>query len=231
MSHRTNITRIKAVNNALGELKNRVAFVGGATVSLYADRMAEEVRPTDDIDILVELWSRWEYAELEDKLRQLGFKNDKTAKFVGRYIIDGVLVDLMPTAAGILGFSNIWYAEGFNAAVEYNIDEYNTVKIFPATYFIASKIEAFKNRGKEDGRLSTDFEDIIFVMENRDAIWDEMDQAQSPLRDYLILEFNTLLKNQYFEEWINAHTGFNSPSAAGFILSSLREFVKIKESG
>jgi hypothetical protein len=55
MGHRTNITRIEAVNNALGNLKDDFVFVGGATVSLYADRMAEEVRPTDDIDILVEL--------------------------------------------------------------------------------------------------------------------------------------------------------------------------------
>ncbi len=54
MSHRTSITRIKAVNNALGDLKDRFVFVGGATVSLYADRMAEELRPTDDVDVLVE---------------------------------------------------------------------------------------------------------------------------------------------------------------------------------
>lgn len=38
MSNSTNITRIKAVNNALGILKDKVVFVGGATVSLYPDR-------------------------------------------------------------------------------------------------------------------------------------------------------------------------------------------------
>lgn len=54
MSHQTNLLRIKAVYNALGSLQDDVVFVGGATVSLYADRMAEEVRPTDDIDILIE---------------------------------------------------------------------------------------------------------------------------------------------------------------------------------
>jgi len=51
MSHRTNITRIRAVSNALGELRDKVVFVGGATVSLFADRLATEVRPTDDVDI------------------------------------------------------------------------------------------------------------------------------------------------------------------------------------
>jgi hypothetical protein len=30
-------------------------FVGGATVSLYVDRPFNEVRPTDDVDIVIEL--------------------------------------------------------------------------------------------------------------------------------------------------------------------------------
>lgn len=33
MSHQKNITRMKAVYNALGALKDQVVFVGGATVA------------------------------------------------------------------------------------------------------------------------------------------------------------------------------------------------------
>lgn len=55
MSDHTNIVRIKAVNNALQELREQVVFVGGATVSLYADRTIFEVRPTDDIDVIIEI--------------------------------------------------------------------------------------------------------------------------------------------------------------------------------
>ena len=54
MSHQENITRIRAVRNALGDLKDDVVFVGGATVSLYTDRRTEDVRPTDDIDVVIE---------------------------------------------------------------------------------------------------------------------------------------------------------------------------------
>ena len=43
-----NITRIKAVYNALGDIRNEVVFVGGATIALYADRSTSDVRPTDD---------------------------------------------------------------------------------------------------------------------------------------------------------------------------------------
>ncbi len=51
MSNKLNITRIKAVSNVLGKLNENVVFVGGAVVSLYANRETEEPRPTDDIDV------------------------------------------------------------------------------------------------------------------------------------------------------------------------------------
>jgi hypothetical protein len=76
VSHRLNLIRIKAVYHALEELAEKVVFVGGATVSLYIDRLAEEVRPTDDVDILIELTSYQSYADVEEKLRKKGFVND-----------------------------------------------------------------------------------------------------------------------------------------------------------
>lgn len=226
MSHQINITRIKAVSNALGELKNEVVFVGGATVSLYADRIAPEVRPTDDIDVLVEIGSRWDFAGLEEQLRKMGFQNDTSSGFVGRYLLPGLIIDIMPTNEEILGFSNKWYSEGFKNSIDYEIDRQHTVKIFSAPYFVASKIEAFKNRGKNDGRISSDFEDIIFVLENRRSIWEEMADAQMHLKEYLRSEFDTFYNNPYIEEWIYAHSG--SPSSPGtyFIFESMKEFLK-----
>jgi hypothetical protein len=123
MSHQVNITRIRAVSNALGELKDSVVFVGGATVSLYSDRQSEEARPTDDVDVLVEIGTRWDFAAFEEALRKKGFQNDINAKYVGRYLLPGLVIDVMPTDESILGFSNQWYMEGFRTAVDYAIDE------------------------------------------------------------------------------------------------------------
>lgn len=225
MNRETNIRRIRTVNTALGNLKDKFVFVGGATVSLYADRMTEEMRPTDDVDILVEVWSRWDYAAMEEKLRQAGFQNDIEAKFLGRYIIHGVTVDLMPISGDILGFTNIWYAEGFKQAIEFNIDNDNTVKIFSPPYFIASKLEAFKNRGGSDGRTSSDFEDIIFVFENRNSIWNEMKESEKLVKANLQKEFSRFFENPYFEEWIDVHTSFSSPSSTHYILAALNKFI------
>ena len=68
-SHHTNVVRIRVLSRLLGEMSDEVVFVGGATVSLYAtDPTAEEVRPTDDVDILVELATYRDYAKLEGNL-------------------------------------------------------------------------------------------------------------------------------------------------------------------
>ena len=90
MSHHINVTRIKAVNNANGELRNKVVFVGGATVSLYADSASEEIRPTEDIDIVIEIWARKDYIEIDEKLRKLGFINEQESGIICRYRVDGL---------------------------------------------------------------------------------------------------------------------------------------------
>ncbi len=96
MSYNQNIDRIQEVNDALGELANAVVFVGGATVFLCADRAASEVRPTEDVDVLVEVWTRTEYAAVEEKLRLKGFQNDSSSGIICRFKIHGITVDVMP---------------------------------------------------------------------------------------------------------------------------------------
>lgn len=221
-----NIVRIKAVHNLLADLKDKVVFVGGATVSLYAQRETAEIRETKDVDILVEITSHNDYAAIEQKLRDMGFANDPEARFVGRYLHSGLIVDVMATDESVLGFSNKWYKEGFKTATDYKIDEMHVVKIFDAPHFIAAKIEAFKNRGNGDGRTSQDFEDIVFILENRQSVWEEMGNAPEPVKSYLKEEFSNLQKNLYLEEWIGSHSISYSPPSAYIILQDLAEYLK-----
>lgn len=220
--------RIKAVHNALGPLRNKVVFVGGATVSLYADRLAEEARPTDDVDILIELLAYKDYAAVEEQLRKLGFVNDQDSGVICRYTVQGVTVDVMATGENVLGFANKWYAGGYKNALSYIIDEEYSVKIFTAPYLIASKLEAFKSPARKDnnnGIYSSDFEDIVFVLENRFSVWDELQNTSAEIRAYLKNEFRRLLQNPLFEEWIGAHTSFGSPQATYYIINKLEEFT------
>ncbi|MCK9401947.1 MAG: hypothetical protein M0Q26_00975 [Chitinophagaceae bacterium] len=228
MSHKQNLNRIKGVYKALGPMQKKVVFVGGATISLYMDKISEEVRPTDDVDILVEVVTYAKLAEVEEQLRSMGFQNDIYAKHAHRYIIQGIVVDLMPTGKNVTGVSNIWYADGYNNAIDFAVDEWTTVKIFSAPYFIATKLEAFKSPARKynnDGRNSRDFEDIIFVLENRRAIWGDFENADLPLKDYLKNEFKRLMAIPYFEEWLDGHAGLGSPPLSYMILRKLKEFV------
>jgi hypothetical protein len=104
MSDRENIARLRAVYTALGDLAKEVVFVGGATVSLYANRPAGDTRPTDDVDILIELLHYPDYAAVEERLRAMGFVNDTESGVICRYIVQGIVVDVMPTSPGRRGF-------------------------------------------------------------------------------------------------------------------------------
>lgn len=56
---------IKTVAEGLGELNQRVVYVGGAVVSFYInDPAADDVRPTKDIDISLEITSLTELIDI-----------------------------------------------------------------------------------------------------------------------------------------------------------------------
>ena len=227
MSDNQNITRIKVVYSALAELASEVVFVGGATVSLYKDRIVSESRVTDDVDIVVEIAAYKEFSEIEEKLRGKGFSNDTTSKVVCRYIVKGVVVDIMPTKIDILGFANSWYADGVKHTLNYKIDESINVKIFNAVYFLAAKIEAFKNRGRNDGRTSSDFEDIVYVLNSRSTIWTELSVAPKEVKKYIGECFQELLDNNYLYEWISVHLDWVEQKRVTLIVGGMIDFVKL----
>lgn len=55
----SNIEMLQTIAKGLGKLKDEVAFVGGAVAELYAsDPAASEIRPTQDVDCVIELSSK-----------------------------------------------------------------------------------------------------------------------------------------------------------------------------
>ncbi len=201
-------------------------FDGGATVSLFTDRPAGETRPTDDVDILVELAHYNHYAAIEEKLRKKGFVNDIESGVICRYIINGITVDVMPLSENILGFANRWYAEAFSQAFVIDLDDRYRIKIFSSPYFIATKLEAYKNRGQNDCRTSADFEDIVFVLNSSITVWQEMSDAPNNLKVYLTTEFKALLSQPYIDEWISAHLDYQEQRRVNFIIGNMEEFIE-----
>jgi hypothetical protein len=229
MSLQQNITRIKAVYDALGNLATEVVFVGGATVALYATRPTGEVRPTDDVDVLVELMHHKNYARLDEQLRSKGFINDIESGVICRYLLRGIVVDVMPTHDSVLGFANQWYPEGFRDAITETFDPDYIIKILRPDFFIATKLEAFNDRGGGDGRLSTDFEDIIVVLNNRPEIWNEMKDSPPALKTWLTEQFRGLVNRDAIYEWVSTHLDYVEQRRVNLIVGGMQAFAEMNK--
>jgi predicted nucleotidyltransferase len=178
------------------------------------------------VDIVVEIVRYNEYAAIEEKLRSKGFVNDIASGVICRYIVQGIIVDVMPTSEEVLGFSNKWYPAAFAKSIQVKLDDGLPIRIFSAPYFLATKLEAFTDRGENEGRFSPDFEDIVHVLNNRETIWEEIKQADEPVKLYLKSEFENLLGQEYIDEWISVHLEFIEQKRVNLILGNMSEFVQ-----
>jgi predicted nucleotidyltransferase len=126
-----------------------VVFLGGAATGLLlSDPGASPIRPTKDVDVIIEIGSRTEYRALEKALQLLGFKPDRSEGApLCRWLIDGMILDVMPTDPSLLGFSNRWYPEAMREAMPCGLPGGTEIRVVSAPYFLATKLEAFLGRG------------------------------------------------------------------------------------
>lgn len=201
------IINIKDVMNiaiALKELKDKVVFVGGSILTLYInDTGAEKVRETMDVDFTLKLYTYNAFNEIQERLSQLGFHPNPFGHSINSYKYNDIPVDIMLAVDSPLGPCNRWYHEGFNSLQEVTI-EGETIQVFSAPYFLATKFEAFNDRGV-DIRSSHDFEDIIYVINNRDNIVEEISLADEKVRQFLQTEIKKVLGNRLLEEILSYH--------------------------
>jgi predicted nucleotidyltransferase len=199
-----NIQTIAEVAKGLQELRQKIIFVGGAVISLYTDdEAAEEIRPTADIDLTIQVTGYAGWVHMQKRLGQLGFLPDPQGHSICSYLYHGISVDVMPSEDGPFGPSNRWYKPGFDYLNEVVVNDEITVQILSAPYFLATKLEAFKSRGG-DYRTSHDFEDIVYVIDNRIHIVEEVRSADGMVKSFIQNELSKIVFNPYLEEIIRA---------------------------
>ena len=112
-------------------------------------------------------------------------------------------VDIMPAEDGPLGPANKWYKLGFDHlwVVKAKVED---IKILPAPCYLATKFEAFNGRGK-DYRTSHDFEDIIYIIDNRTSIVEEVKNTLPEIKSYLQSQLLKLENNLNYDEILSAH--------------------------
>ncbi|OYT92783.1 MAG: hypothetical protein CFE43_06880 [Burkholderiales bacterium PBB3] len=171
----------------MGSLRDQVVFVGGcATGLLVDDANLMDVRPTEDVDAIVEVASLAAYHRLAEQLMARGFKQtmaDNTPPF--RWFWNRMQLDLVPLDEKVLGFANRWYRVGFEAALTVELADGLLLRHLSAPHFLATKFEAFRDRGQNDVYLSHDLEDIMTVIEGRSTIASEVSAAASEVRKHI----------------------------------------------
>lgn len=204
MLKNTSINRkvIHKIALALDELNERVIYVGGATVSLYINNpSAEDVRPTKDLDISLEIASLGELESIREELIQKGFRQTPEDDVICRFRYEDIKVDVMSTKAVGWAPANPWFAPGFAQKETITIDD-QQIQILPLPYFLASKFTAFNDRGTKDPRTSHDFEDIVYVLDNRTDIIEQLTLSPEDVRPYIKEQLENILKSVVMQEAI-----------------------------
>lgn len=232
LSDDPNLGILIPVVNALGELCDSLVFVGGCAAGLLitAER-AQRVRPTKDVDVLAEVTSVKDYHAVERLFEIRGFQHDVSKDApICRWIKDGILVDLMPSEEGVLGFHNRWYPLAIRTAERVRLPDGQEINLVSPPVFIATKIEAFKDRGNKDFLASHDLEDVISVIDGRDELEAEVNTTDKELKQYIGEQFRGLLETPAFQDALPGYLSGDSASQARLpqLMEKLRLLANIE---
>lgn len=201
-----NLALVAQVAEGLKELREKMIFIGGAVISLYTDDpAADEIRPTKDIDMTIDLANYAEWAKMQERLAELNFYPDPQGQSICSYKFEKIAVDIMPAEDSGIGISNKWYKPGFKYLQQIELPEGISINILPAPYFLATKLEAFKDRGGNDFYGSHDFEDIIYLLDNRTTILEEILAADEDVRSYIKQELMGIKNHPQSDEILAMH--------------------------
>ena len=216
-SNDPNMVLLEIVATHLGDaLLEQMIFVGGAVAGLLiTDPAMPAIRPTEDVDLVVQASVLREYHAVEKALTARGFMHDLSADApICRWRIAKVVVDVMPMEKAVLGFANRWYPMAISTALAFTLPSQKMIKLIAAPVFIATKLEAFADRGNGDFLFSHDLGDIIAVVDGRDGLLDECKLQAPELIEYLQEKFAALLANPAFMQALSGHLSPDRASQA-----------------
>lgn len=230
-----NIKLLRGVALRIESLLPRLAFLGGVVVDLFAtETTSRPSRATKDVDVVIDLLHYGQYAEtLRDELLQLGLEEDMTNgaprcrwrfKDAPRHIID-----IMPTKGDVLGFSTEWYAEAFQSAKPFQVPAGPVIRLVTPPYFLATKLTAFHDRGRQDPMISHDLEDIIAVVDGRASLVGELQAAPPRVRAFVAAAWKELLETDGVPALLEAHLGPDeaSQARAGLVRSRIEAMSRL----
>lgn len=183
-----NVAMLMLVVSRLAPLMDRFVFLGGVVTELFVTMPGMAgTRQTKDVDIVVDVLNLGEYSEtLREQFLELGLREDvREGAPVCRWLLDDLIVDIMPTRGNILGFSCEWHQLAYDTARPFLLPDGTSIRLVTPACFLATKLAAFGDRGRHNPIASHDLEDMITVIDGRREIVTELAAAPSELRAYI----------------------------------------------
>jgi hypothetical protein len=198
-----NAQQVRRAAMALADLVDEVVFVGGLMIPFFiSDRGLHRMRPTDDIDVVVECRTRSAYHAFGVRLHERGFRLDQSPGApVCRYRTDdGLVLDAMPLAGDILGFSNRWYPLVMDTAVSVDLTGGIMIRAAHPVALLATKWEAFLDRGSDDPFGSHDLEDLLMFIAGRAELANELHLLTPDVRAFIADSARMLRAAPWFDD-------------------------------
>jgi len=219
----TNKQMVLAVAQSLGALLPDVVFLGGSVAGFLISNPAFlNVRPTDDVDLVVEVASYVKYQDLLATLRSMGFTHDMDGPWC-RLKIHGIKVDVMPTKEAILNFSNRWYVPAMATATDFQLSKDVTIKLISAPLFLCTKLDAFSDRGHGDYLSSSDIEDVVAIVNGRDELIEECAAQNGAVVEYLAANFRQLIGADLFLNALPGILPYTARNREAIVVSRMTE--------
>jgi len=229
-----NIEILRLAIDRLGPLADEFVFVGGCAAGLLiTDEAAPPIRATVDVDVIVQVASLADYYLLSDRLRERGFREDRSKGApLCRWLHAPLVLDVMPTDQRILGFGNPWYEGAIRTAQMTHLGTGESFRLITAPYFMVTKLDAFEGRGNGDFQRSHDMEDIIALIDGRSELLAELQSTDPALIRVIASRFKELLRNPDFVQSIPGHMPGDAASQQRVprILQILRGIVDLIDS-
>lgn len=219
------------VARALGPLRDRVVFIGGAIAPLLQQQPPfAQARATSDVDAVLATTSYQRMHEIGVSLRQAGFREDPSGRrHMYRWISpDGIPFDLVPAGEHLGGSGSSWDTVAITTALTAELAPGLAIRHASAPAFLALKWAAHEDRGQTDPLTSHDLEDILALLASRPGLAGEVAAAPTELREFVRARAGSLLSDPDLRFLLAAHLNNARDPAhtTGVVLRALEEIAR-----
>jgi len=163
---------------------------------LITDEAAAPIRGTTDVDVIAEIVTYADYIAFSERLRAAYFTED--TDLTCRWHHGSLTLDVLALSKDVLGFTNVWYEAALRHSSTVTLSRSQAIRVITAPFFLGTKIEAFRGRGRNDFQASHDLEDFVAVVEGRDTLLQEIAESPQDLQEYLAEAAKSLLAESRF---------------------------------